>query len=73
MKGFAENTKTSPDKDPPLNVLVKVNYPLHALYRIKLEPGEVISLKAALYWGDVKKDEMNDTIEHVYSREFKKK
>jgi hypothetical protein len=54
-------------------VPVKVNYPLHALYRIKLEPGEVISLKAALYWGDVKKDEMNDTIEHVYSREFKEK
>jgi hypothetical protein len=73
MKGFEENTKTSAEEEPPLNVPVKVNYPLHALHQIKLEPGEVISLKAELFWAGVKQDDIGNTIEHVYRREFERK
>jgi hypothetical protein len=67
-KGFIDNAETSPDRDPPLKVPVKLNYPLHALYKVKLKPGQVISIKAELYWAGVKQDDMSKSIEHVYRR-----
>ena len=62
------NAETSLDRDPPLKVPIKVNYPLQALHRVELKPGEVISIKAELYWAGVKQDKTSKSIEHVYRR-----
>jgi hypothetical protein len=67
-KGFIDNAETLPDKDPPLKVPVRAVYTLPVLQKIELNPGQVISLKAELYWAGVKQDEMSKTIEHVYRR-----
>lgn len=67
-KGFIDNAETSPDRDPPLKVPIKVNYPLQALHRVELKSGEVISIKAELYWAGVKQDKTSKSIEHVYRR-----
>lgn len=66
MKGFKENTESSPEREPPLNVPVKVNYPLQAKPRLELSAGETILLTAELFWGGKKLDSSERTIEHVY-------
>ena len=69
MKGFSENTASSPDAPPPLKIPVKVKFPLKAKARIDLAPGEIIVLRAELLWGGKVVDSSESTIEHVYRRE----
>jgi hypothetical protein len=70
MKGFDPNDQSSPDEKPPLNVPVKVKYPLHAKHKLDLSPGETISLEAELFWAGKKVDSDSRSIEHAYTRQM---
>ncbi|MCP3954727.1 MAG: hypothetical protein GY697_21275 [Desulfobacterales bacterium] len=69
MKGFKENPASSPEGKPPLNVPLKVNYPLHAKQHLNVPAGETILLTAELYWGGKRVASSDRTIEHVYHPE----
>jgi hypothetical protein len=71
-KEFKRNDVSQPDQDPPLNVKVKVNYPLRARPRLELNVTKIIDLKAELFWGGKKQDSLSSTIEHVYQRKWDK-
>jgi len=65
MKGFKENSASKPEGRPPLEVPLKVNFPLHAK-QIVYTSGETMELTAELFWGGKKVASRNRTIEHVY-------
>ncbi len=69
MKGFKENSASTPEGKPPLNTPLKVNYPLHAKQHLNVPAGETILLTAELYWGGKQVASINRTIEHVYHPE----
>ncbi len=71
MKGYKDNPDSQPGSDPPLGIPLKVNYPFKAKEVIELKQGEVIKLKAELYWGGKLVDSDETTIEHVYGRKSK--
>jgi len=69
MQGFKENPASVPEGRPPLDVPLKVNFPLPAKQYLNVPAGETIVLTAELFWGGKKVASSNRTIEHVYHPE----
>jgi len=59
----AENT--SPDKDPPLNYPIDINFPLDP--KPIIESGESPWLKAELMWGGKRQDESSASVRFLYN------
>lgn len=67
-KGFAPNEASVPGMKPPLEVPVKVRFPLSARPSLDLDLTETIWLSAELFWGGKSQGRIEKTIEHVYQR-----
>ncbi len=69
FKGYRENTESSPGDPPPLATPLRVKFPLKALDRLRIDPGDKLELTATLYWAGAKQDSHSRTLHHVYTKE----
>lgn len=69
MKGFAQNEATQPDAAPPVDMPIKVRYPLRARRRVYVDTGEDLDLTATVYWGGKQQGSITRSLGHMYAAE----
>ncbi len=66
--GYRPNTETTPDSDPPLNMTIRVKFPLEAQQVVE-QFSSKIWIKAELYWGGKKQDSDKEDVQRLYQSE----
>jgi hypothetical protein len=67
--GYKVNADTSPDADPPREMAIRVKFPIEAMDRLLVQPGDDLDLHATLYWGGEKQHSLSRGLQHVYAKE----